>query len=36
LKLSQNKPADERARAADGLETQGSLAIAQLMRMLAP
>jgi transcriptional regulator len=36
LKLSQNKPADERARVADGLESEGSPAIAQLMRTLAP
>ena len=36
FKLSQNKPADERARAADGLEAEGSPAIAQLMRTLAP
>ena len=36
FKLSQNKPADERVRAADGLESQGALAIAQLMRTLAP
>lgn len=34
LKLSQNKPADERARVADGLESEGSPAIAQLMRTL--
>lgn len=36
LKLSQNKPADERARVADALEAQGALALAQLMRTLAP
>ncbi len=36
LKLSQNKPADERARLADGMEAQGSPAIAQLMRSLVP
>ena len=36
LKLSQNKSADERARVADGLESEGSPAIAQLMRTLAP
>lgn len=36
LKLSQNKPADERARVADALEEQGALALAQLMRTLAP
>jgi transcriptional regulator len=34
LKLSQNKPAEERARVADALEAQGALAIAQLMRSL--
>jgi transcriptional regulator len=34
LKLSQNKDADERARAAAGLEGEGSPAIAQLMRTL--
>lgn len=36
LKLSQNKPADERARLADGLESEGSPAIAAMMRTLAP
>jgi transcriptional regulator len=36
FKLSQNKPADERERVAAGLEAQGSAAIAQLMRTLAP
>lgn len=36
FKLGQNKPADERARAADSLEAQGSAAIAHLMRTLAP
>lgn len=35
LKLSQNKPADERERVAAGLESEGSPAIAQLMRTLA-
>ena len=35
FKLSQNKPADERARLADALEANGSPAIAQLMRTLA-
>jgi len=35
FKLSQNKPAQERARVADGLEASGSPAIAQLMRTLA-
>ena len=34
FKLSQNKSADERARVADGLEAEGSAAIAQLMRTL--
>lgn len=34
FKLSQNKPADERARVAEGLEAEGSPAIAQLMRTL--
>lgn len=33
---SQNKSAGERARVAEGLEAQGSRAIAQLMRTLAP
>lgn len=36
IKLSQNKPAEERARLAAGLEAEGSVAIAQLMRTLAP
>lgn len=36
LKLSQNKDAAERARVAAGLESEGSAAIAQLMRTLAP
>jgi transcriptional regulator len=36
VKLSQNKSPDERARVAEGLETQGSRAVAQLMRSLAP
>jgi transcriptional regulator len=36
LKLSQNKPADERGRLAAGLEAEGSPGIAQLMRTLAP
>jgi transcriptional regulator len=36
LKLSQNKPADERERVAAGLEASGSAAIAALMRNLAP
>ncbi|MCB2009283.1 MAG: FMN-binding negative transcriptional regulator [Geminicoccaceae bacterium] len=34
FKLSQNKSAEDRARAADGLEAQGSPAIAALMRQL--
>jgi len=36
MKLSQNKPADERGRVASGLEAEGSLALVQLMRTLAP
>lgn len=36
FKLSQNKPADERARVAAGLEAEGSPAIAELMRKLVP
>jgi transcriptional regulator len=36
LKLSQNKPAEERARVIEGLETQGSRALATLMRTLTP
>lgn len=36
FKLSQNKPADERTRVVAGLEGEGSPAIAQLMRTLAP
>ncbi|PLK26487.1 FMN-binding negative transcriptional regulator [Novosphingobium sp. TH158] len=36
LKLSQNKDAADRARVADALEAQGALAVAQLMRTLAP
>ncbi|MCW1383961.1 FMN-binding negative transcriptional regulator [Novosphingobium sp. KCTC 2891] len=36
LKLSQNKPADERARVAAGLEAEGAPAIAELMRRLVP
>ncbi len=35
LKLSQNKPAEERAGVADALEAQGKPAIAALMRSLA-
>ena len=31
-----NKPAEERARLADGLESEGSPAIASIMRSLAP
>lgn len=34
LKLSQNKSAEDRARIADGLAAQGSLALAELMRNL--
>lgn len=36
LKLSQNKPQDERARVAASLEAHGSPGLAQLMRTLAP
>lgn len=36
MKLSQNKPADERERVTSGLEAAGSLALVQLMRTLAP
>lgn len=36
FKLSQNKPVEERNRLANGLEAEGSPAIAQLMRTLAP
>lgn len=36
LKLSQNKSAGDRAVIADGLDAEGSPAIAQLMRTLAP
>lgn len=36
FKLSQNKPSDQRERVAAGLEAQGSRAVAQLMRTLAP
>lgn len=32
VKLSQNKPADERARVAEGLDGEGATALAQLMR----
>ena len=35
FKLSQNKPPEERARVADALDAQGSLAIAALMRRFA-
>ena len=35
FKLSQNKPAEERARAIAGLEAEGSLAMATLMRTFA-
>ena len=36
IKLSQNKPADERERVAAGLEGEGAVGIAALMRNLAP
>jgi len=36
FKLSQNKPAEERATIADALEAHGSPALAALMRTLAP
>ena len=36
IKLSQNKSAEERARVVAGLDREGSAAIAQLMRELAP
>jgi len=36
LKLSQNKPPEERERVAAGLEAAGAVGIAQLMRTLAP
>jgi transcriptional regulator len=36
FKLSQNKPADDRARVIAGLEGERSAALAQLMRTLAP
>jgi transcriptional regulator len=36
FKLSQNKPADDRARVADALEAHGSPGLAALMRTLAP
>ncbi|MEP7221439.1 MAG: FMN-binding negative transcriptional regulator [Novosphingobium sp.] len=36
FKLSQNKPVEERERVIAGLETAGSLGIAQLMRDLTP
>jgi transcriptional regulator len=35
LKLSQNKPAQDRTRIAEGLETAGSAALAHLVRSLA-
>jgi len=35
LKLSQNKKDEERARVIEGLEQQGSRAMAQMMRSLA-
>jgi transcriptional regulator len=36
IKLSQNKPAEDRAAIAAGLETAGSPALAELVRRLAP
>ena len=36
IKLSQNKPADERERVAAGLDSEGAAGIAALMRRLAP
>ncbi len=36
VKLGQNKSAEDRARVADGMEAEGSQAIAQLIRTLAP
>lgn len=36
VKLSQNKRPEDRTRVANGLEAEGSAAIAQLMRTLAP
>ncbi len=36
FKLSQNKPPEERARVAAGLEAEGSPAMAELMRRLIP
>ena len=36
LKLSQNKPDDDRAALADALEAEGAVAIAHMMRNLAP
>lgn len=36
LKLSQNKSAEDRERVAAGLEANGAIALAQLMRGLAP
>ena len=36
LKLSQNKPPEERERVAAGLESEGATGIAALMRSLAP
>jgi transcriptional regulator len=35
LKLSQNKPPEDRARIAEGLETAGHVALAHLVRGLA-
>ena len=36
MKLSQNKDAAERERLAAGLESEGAVGIARLMRTLAP
>lgn len=36
FKLSQNKPADERERVAGGLEREGAISVANLMRELVP
>jgi transcriptional regulator len=35
VKLSQNKPAEERARVIEGLKGEGKLALAALMEQLA-
>ena len=36
LKLSQNKPPEDRAALADALEAEGAIAVAHMMRNLAP